>query len=76
MTKYFWDSCAVLPLLEAHVVAAGCADPGALIVPHVILSLLHEHSEGKALPVGAREKQKEVNSSKIVTWVLDPEHCV
>ena len=30
--------------------ADGCDDPGAAIVPHVILSLLQEHSEGKALP--------------------------
>lgn len=57
------------------MVADGCDDPGAVIMPHVILSLLQEHSAGEALPAGASEKRKEVNSSKIVIWVLEPEHC-
>ena len=43
------EGCAVLPLLEAQVVHAACSDPGAVLLPHLVLPMLRQHLEFKVL---------------------------
>lgn len=42
------EGCAVLPLMEAQVVHAASDNPGAVVLPHLILPLLRERLEAKA----------------------------
>lgn len=46
--KSFQEGCAVLPLMEAQVVHAASDNPGAVVLPHLILPLLRERLETKA----------------------------
>lgn len=46
--KHFQEGCAVLPLIEAQVVHAACDNPGAVVLPHLILPMLREQLEAKA----------------------------
>ena len=48
LTKHYEEGCAVLPLLEGQVVDAACSDPGAVLLPHLILPLLQQQVESKA----------------------------
>ncbi len=42
------EGCAVLPLLEAQIVDAACNDPGAILLPHLILPMLRAKLETEA----------------------------
>lgn len=46
--KHVEEGCAVLPLMEAHVLHSACDDPGAVILSHLILPLLQRCLEDKA----------------------------
>jgi len=35
-------------LIEAHVINTACSDPGAVLMPHLILPMLQREIEGKA----------------------------
>jgi len=74
VVKQFQEGCAVLPLLEAHMVEAACDDPGALIVPHLVLPLLREHLEAKTLQLCAGNKLEQASCSKVSTTGLQTIH--
>ena len=46
--KSFQEGCAVLPLMQAQVIHAACDNPGAVVLPHLILPMLRERFEAKA----------------------------
>lgn len=46
--KSFEEGCAVLPLMQAQVIHAACDNPGAVVLPHLILPMLREQLEAKA----------------------------
>lgn len=48
LAKHHDEGLAVMPLMEAHVVCTGCSDPGAVLLPHLILPMLQKEIEGKA----------------------------
>ena len=48
LKKSFQEGCAVLPLMQAQVVHAACDNPGAVVLPHLILPMLREQLEEKA----------------------------
>lgn len=43
------EGCAVLPLMEAQLVHAAYDDPGAAVVLHLLLPLLREQLEARAV---------------------------
>ena len=47
MERLVQEGCAVLPLLEGQVVDAACSDPGAALLPHLILPMLGQHIESR-----------------------------
>ena len=49
LEKQVQEGCAVLPLLEAQVVHAACCDPGAVLLPHLVLPMLRQDIEAKVL---------------------------
>ena len=51
MVRYYEEGCAVLPLVEGQVVHAACNDPGAHLLPHLVLPLLRECLEARAAQV-------------------------
>ena len=56
------EGCAVLPLMEAHVIDAACNDPGAALVPHLILPLLREQIRAKAAEAALQVTLQHCNS--------------
>ncbi len=44
----------MLPLVEAHVINTACSDPGAVLMPHLILPMLQRQIEGKAAAAKVR----------------------
>ena len=48
MTKDFEHGRAVVAPLRAQLVEAACDDPGAVLIPHLIVPLLKERLEAKA----------------------------
>ena len=46
--KSFQEGCAVLPLMQAQVIHAACDNPGAVVLPHLILPMLREQLEAEA----------------------------
>jgi len=49
LEKQVQEGCAVLPLLEGQVVHAACSDPGAVLLPHLVLPMLRQHLQTKVL---------------------------
>ena len=47
MERLVQEGCAVLPLIEGQVVDAACTDPGALLMPHLILPMLRQQIDSK-----------------------------
>jgi len=46
--KHFEQGCAIVPLLMAQMMEAACDDPGAVLLPQLMLPLLRERLEAKA----------------------------
>ena len=59
LAKHYEEGCAALPLLEGQVVDAACSDPGAVLLPHLILPLLQQEVESKALAAAKVRPQHE-----------------
>lgn len=57
------EGCAVLPLMEAHVVDAACNDPGAALLPHLILPLLREQIGAKAAEAALQDAKSGSGTS-------------
>ena len=49
MLQHLDEGCAVLELLQHQVVDAACDDPAALILPHLVMPLIRDRLETKAL---------------------------
>jgi hypothetical protein len=54
LAKHYEEGCAVMPLMEAHVVNTACSDPGAVLMPHLILPMLQREIEGQAAAAKVR----------------------
>lgn len=54
LAKHHDEGLAVMPLMEAHVVCMACSDPGAVLLPHLILPMLQKEIEGKAAAAKVR----------------------
>ena len=46
--KHFEQGCAIVQSLMAQLVEAACDDPGAVLLPQLVLPLLRERLETKA----------------------------
>ena len=63
---------AELSLLEAHVLESACDDPGALLLPHLILPYLQKRLEAQAAQFCARTGAGSAGYSRVsVTRPLD-----
>ena len=47
MERLVQEGYAVLPLIEGQMVDAACTDPGALLMPHLILPMLSQQIESR-----------------------------
>jgi len=61
----FEAESAELSLLEAHVVESACDDPGALLLPHLILPYLRKRLEAEAAQVCAKTDARSASHSVV-----------
>ena len=56
MLQHLDDACAVLEVLRAQVVEAACDDPASAILPHLVMPLIKDRLEAKALDPQVRRR--------------------
>jgi len=61
----FEAGCAELSLLESHVLASACDDPGVLLLPHLILPYLRKRLEGEAAQFCAKIDARSASYSRV-----------
>ncbi len=65
LAQDFEAESAELSLLEAHVVESACDDPGALLLPHLILPYLRKRLEAEAAQVCAKTDARSASHSVV-----------
>ena len=72
LAQDFEAESAELSLLQAHVVESACDDPGALLLPHLILPYLRKRLEAEAAQFDAATDAGSASYSRVsVTRPLD-----
>ncbi|DBB14896.1 TPA: hypothetical protein ACH3X3_004497 [Trebouxia sp. C0006] len=62
LAKHHDEGFAGLPVVEAHVINMACSDPGAVLLPHLILPMLQKKIERKA--AAAKDSHSGASSSR------------
>jgi len=65
LAQDFEAGCVELSPLEAHVVESACDDPGALLLPHLILPYIRKRLEAQAAQFCAKTDAGSASHSRV-----------